>query len=235
MQAIIAPCPAGLRGFDTASRVTAAQARAMRAADFRYAIRYVSLGATNKDTTGQECDGILDAGLGLALVQRVRWGGEWRPTGKLGAQDGANAARHASALGYPAGGLLWCDLEGVAGYSPDRRGKIRPRSLPQDIVAHLNAWAAAVVAAGYRAGLYVGAGAGLDGATLGALPLFHAYWDSCSRNPAPTPRGWQLIQSGQRWVDLGPAGKLCIDPDTTHEDARGALPLFAWRAEALEK
>ena len=205
----------------------------MRAADYRFAIRYVSIGATNKDATRVELDAILDAGLGLALVQRVRWAGEWRPTAKLGAQDGATAARHASALGYPPGGLLWCDLEGVAGYSPDRQGKIRPRSLPSDIIAHLNAWASAVVAAGFRAGLYVGAGCGLSGAHLGALPLFHAYWDSCSRNPVPSPRRWQLVQEGERWVDLGMAGKLCIAPDVVRMDARGDLPLFAWRAEAM--
>ena len=137
-------------GVDTNAKLTAQSAQKLREANYQgqtidFVARYVSIGpAAPGDITSQELEAILGAGLALLLVQHVRRPG-WVPSDAQGAVDGGHAAQSASAAGYPQTAHIAFDLEGVA-----------PGTSADVVIAHANAWSAAVVAAGYQAMLYVG-------------------------------------------------------------------------------
>lgn len=71
------------------------------------------------------------------------------------------------ALAIPKGTVVWLDVEGV-------------NDDPVTLSQRINTWAKAIQAAGYVAGLYVGAGVPLTNAELYALAVTR-YWKSCSR------------------------------------------------------
>jgi hypothetical protein len=109
-----------------------------------------------------------------------------------------------SALAFPSGVNVWCDLEGVDA-SVD----------PQDVINHCNAWFDAVNDAGYAPGLYVGANAILTGQQLFSNLKFQHYWRSQSNVPN-IQRGYQLVQ-------LFPAMMIDgadMDVDVTQDDFR---------------
>jgi hypothetical protein len=150
MNTMVSTAPEGARGIDANSPITADVAQAFLAAGFSFVVRYVPRTLRHTyDITAAEVETILSAGLGLMLVQHVAPEG-WAPSASLGKAYGETAAREASAVGYPRGGVLWCDLEGVKLGTPAAM-----------VVAYCSAWYTAVSAAGYEPGLYVGYGAGL--------------------------------------------------------------------------
>jgi hypothetical protein len=65
--------PDGVRGFDTAERVTAKMARAFFDHGYRYAVRYVRRDTPHprRDLNAAEASALLDLGLGLMVVQYV--------------------------------------------------------------------------------------------------------------------------------------------------------------------
>ena len=137
----------------------------------------------------------------MEVVQHPRAAG-WAPTSGLGASDGVQAASHSSALGFPGGVNVWCDLEGVAaGTSPD------------DVIAYCNSWFDAVAATGYVPGIYVGADAILEGPALHDSLKFAHYWKSLSNVPDIPVRGYQMIQSNEHT-----ANNVDIDDDRTRND-----------------
>lgn len=193
--------PDGAKGVDTILTFSKGLAQRFVAAGYDFVVRY--LGAL----TDYEAQAILDGGLALLAVTYSRRSG-WTPSATLGAQDGLLAIQHARAANLPIGMTLFCDLEGPAG-------------TPENAIAHVNAWAHAVQAGGYIAGLYVGWGVRLTPKQLYQALVVTAYWDSCSSNPAVATRGYQMVQ------DYPPNKHVCgvqVDTNTIHTDLLGDTP-----------
>ena len=126
--------------------------------------------------------------------------------------DGAHTVARLQALGIPRGVTVWLDLESV------------PASLGHaELVAKINAWARAVIAAGYEPGLYVGAGCLLNSAELYALAVVR-YWHSGSEVPAVDVRGYCMRQL--RPLEVLVAG-VVVDVDVVEPDYKGDVPTFA--------
>lgn len=215
-----APLPDGCLVADTVAQVTTGLLDSLRQAGYRALISYLPLGPQGSpwDWDFAELGLALRSGIGVGFVQRCRNPG-WAATAERGRETGRWAASGASDLGMPPGTLLWLDLEGVA-----------PGTPPEQVEAYCEAWAEHVSRPGYKAGLYVGAGCGLDGKRLGALPSFHRYWDSLSRNPRPEPRGFCLFQERGESLRVG-WRKVDVDRNRTATDAQGDRAEFLWMAE----
>ncbi len=134
-----------------------------------FAVRYLSIEA-------QSSGDLLDGRSGHHPQRRTRADARTaRAVRELDAvgrtRDGGRKERRRERDGdadLPAGVTLWCDSEGQAGGA-------------SATIAHVNAWAAVVKAAGYDPGLYVGAGTPLDGQQLYALDV-DRYWKSFSQS-----------------------------------------------------
>jgi hypothetical protein len=137
----------------------------------------------------------------------------------LGHQRGQAAVRAAKALGLQPQCHLWCDLEGATAEHAGAMG----------CAEYVEAWAAAVVASGYRAGLYE-AGSPLDARGLYALRGVSAYWRSAmidGDSKSPQPRGWSIVQRlPEQLVAIDGRAKIGIDPDFVRCDDRGGW--FGW-------
>jgi hypothetical protein len=215
MKAIAELARPGALGVDTVARITPTMARAIRADGREFVVRYVPFaggGVCRWDVTTTELQLVLRSGLRLLLVQRVRTAGAWHPSPDLGRRDGQQAAQHAIAVGYPLGATIYCDLEGVA-----------EDAAANDTLAHVNAWSDAVQVRGFQPGLYVGAGCGLTAQQLFRGLKLRTYWDSCSRNPEPLPRGWSMLQTHGNVRRYG----ILVDLDTIQADHLGGLPTWA--------
>jgi hypothetical protein len=221
----VSAAPSGCRGFDTDTQLTAATAKAFRAAGFQFVIRYLSLEATEQagDLSTEEAQAILGAGLGLMAVQRVSEPG-WRPTAHSGEEYGANAASNAHRVGLPAGMNLWLDLEGMNSGSP-----------AGEVSAYCNAWFEQAAAAGYVPGLYVGAGAILNSEQLDALNVNY-FWKSGSSAGSRQPgscfeyaypeKGYCMVQSISASAQID---GVCYDSDAIKQDNCGDTPLWLAR------
>jgi hypothetical protein len=204
----------GLRGFDTATVLTAADATSFAAAGFRYAIRYVSRTTPEAaaDLSAAEATAILQAGLALMAVQHCEAEG-WTPSEQLGTAYGQAAAANAAAAGLLPGVNLWLDLEGVAS-----------DTAAQIVVAYCNAWYDAVAAAGYLPGLYVGVGQVLTGEQLYYDLKFQYYWTPPSQYvPTIAVRGSCLRQTINAGFELD---GIAYDEDMTIADTRGHTPVW---------
>lgn len=204
------------QGFDTNTVLTALTAKEFYESGYRYCTRYVGrTQMASNDLSSTEANAILDAGLGLMVVQHVSaW--NWTPTSKLGIEYGTNAAAFAKEIGIPPGVNLWCDLEGVA------------TDCPSDMVIdYCNYWYNAVNNAGYTPGLYVGAQCILNGTQLYEALSFKHYWKSGSTVPDVKTRGYQLIQHN---LDVTVNG-VQIDQDTSQNDHLGGQAQCLFREE----
>jgi hypothetical protein len=137
------------------------------------------------------------------------------PTADLGTLYGTNAAKFAQQIGFPQGVNVWLDLEGVS------------RSAPaEDVDAYCRNWYAAVAAARYVPGVYVGDQPGLTARELYALPFQH-YWRAYNLNDdfVPRPRGFQLVQHPGR-THIGMLKATDYDLDETYVDAMGGQVLW---------
>lgn len=208
--------PAGVKGFDVNIIVDGKQAVAFWEAGFRFALRYVGRVEMDpkKDLTTAEAEMLLSKGFALMPVQHVEKDHGWMPTADKGVLYGTNAAKFAQQIGFPQGVNVWMDLEGVS----------RSAS-PEDVDAYCRSWYAAVAAARYEPGVYVGDQPGLTARELYALPFRH-YWRAYNLNDdlVPHPRGYQLIQSSSS-VPVGKVGGD-YDVDTTYVDAMGGQVLW---------
>lgn len=208
--------PSGTRGFDANSRITPAQASDAFRKRYRFAVRYVRRAPVNSfDITAGEMATILDAGLGLMLVQHVAQPG-WHPSLDLGRTYGDTAAQEATRAGYPKSGHLWCDLEEVASGTP-----------AQVVIDYCNAWHRSVEAMGFLPGLYVGYGTRLTGEQLYRKLRFSSYWAAynLNRDQAPTVRGVCMRQHAASMEDLivGLTNDT-MDVDVIQADAMGDTP-----------
>src|SRR5687767_10495909 len=97
----IQSAPAGLRGFDANTPISAQAAADFHDAGYRFCLRYVGrTQMASHDLSAGEAEGILAAGLALMPVQHVLNPG-WQPTAALGAEYGQNAATFSQQIGFP--------------------------------------------------------------------------------------------------------------------------------------
>lgn len=208
--------PAGVKGFDANTVITADQATAFWNAGFRFALRYVGrTQMASHDLTTAEAETLLSSGFALMPVQHVL-GGEWMPTAGLGAEYGANAAKFSQQIGFPPGVNVWLDLESVS-----------TQAASADVVAYCNNWYDQVAAAGYVPGVYIGWHPGLTGEQLYGDLRFQHYWAAYNVDgvSTPRPRGYQLVQSSGSGV-IGSLDTDVYDVDTTQTDALGGQVLW---------
>ncbi|MBD0319879.1 MAG: DUF1906 domain-containing protein [Gemmatimonadetes bacterium] len=203
--------PAGAKGFDANTPISASVAKQFIAAGHRFCVRYV--GRTkmgSQDLTAAEAQELLGAGLALMAVQHVE-AGEWAAGGDLGAEYGRNAASFAQAIGFPAGINVWLDLESVS-----------TSSAPADVIAYCNNWHDAVAAAGFAPGVYVGWQPMLTNADLLNDLKFNHYWGAYNVDAVIPKRGWQMKQSPASQHIAG----IDHDDNLTHVDGLGGQVLW---------
>ncbi len=208
--------PDGVRGFDTAERVTPAAAAAFRRSGYRFCVRYVRRDKPHASALSVgEARSLLNVGIGLMLVQYVESDISWNPTGAKGTRNGGVAASEAELLGVPWGVTVWCDLEGVAPGTPSQR-----------VIDYCNRWHSAVTGAGYVAGLYVGYRAGLSATQLYRALRFTHYWSAYNLNADqfPAVRGVQMRQAVARRDDKVPGASVDFQVDRVRADKLGGRP-----------
>lgn len=197
--------PDGAKGVDAYDPIDPAQAREIHEKGYAFAVRYVRhADSTLFHLTKEEADGILDAGLGLMLVQEGRGFETTVPSSALGSADGKAGVEHATSLDYPKDGLLWLDVESV----------VAPGASANDVIAYATAWYD-VVSKAFVPGYYVGPAGKLSAEELGALPFEH-FWKSGTEVPTPSGRGYQMIQHPPETL-----ASVNVDIDTTQADERG--------------
>lgn len=188
----------GARVTDSVTSIDAGRAARLKAAGFDGVMQYLG------DVTADALQAILGAGLGFM------------PCTYADRFDGPTTVAELQAIGYPKGGTVWLDVEGVA------------LMAPADIIAKINAWGAAVAFAGYVAGMYVGAGCPLTSAELWALNVTR-YWHSLSRVIdrlgvlAEPECGWCMLQLFDSQMRAG----VWVDINAVQKDYRGRLPIWA--------
>jgi hypothetical protein len=213
---IATAAPKGARGFDCNSVVRTSDAARFAHDGYVFAIRYVPRERAHaNDITASEFRALIDAGLGVMLVQHVESETSWMPDDEKARRYGETAAAHAHLVGYPKGATLWLDLEGVS------------LMATTDVVArYCNRWHDLVAAAGYQPGIYVGWHAGLNADQLYRRLRFTRYWAAynLNRDQFPASRGVCMRQS----TGTPPAGvPFPIDDNSVTGDAFGGLPMIA--------
>jgi len=185
-------------GVDLDTVLTSPQCEMLFRGGVQFVIRYLG------DLTQQEAETIVGSGLELMAVTHPRSIVDVA----YGQLDGDHSVQRAQWAGLPVGIHLWLDLEGWTG----------------DAIGYVNAWAARVQAAGFLAGLYVGATSDpLTPEQLRDLRVT-AYWRSCSR--VPEPEGVGFMMSQLRPGDLSRMG-LLVDLDVVEHDYLGRTPVAA--------
>lgn len=180
----------------------------MRAGGVKGVFRYLS------DLTVSEVATITAAGLILYFVNHSRLPG-WIPSAAEGGRDAAGDIANFKHLGIPVGVHMFFDLEGVGGASPS------------NLIAHLDAYASAIKAAGYIPAVYVGERSLLNSVQLYALG-FVLYWHGASHveditgAEAGPDCGWSIYQASM--VDI-PMFGVTIDWNFISGDFHQRLPV----------
>lgn len=172
-------------------------------------IRYVPLpGVVSRaDISAGELAAIAADGMASWLVQHVRFAG-WDPGAHNGANDAQAAVQAAQLAGYPKGGHIFVDLEGMAGTT-------------SAAITFATAWQAVIIAAGYAAGCYVGYQVPMTAAQLYLLHGFNQYWKGWG-GTVPTVRGCSVVQGPEVMI-----GGATFDLDRVGADLLGDLPMVA--------
>jgi hypothetical protein len=176
-------------------------------------IRYVPLPENDPagDIDAVELNAIIGANLGLLLIQHVygdRQGDPWDPATKDGTASGQAAVASARQAGYAAGAHIYLDLENIDGTT-------------KATTVYANAWAAAVTAGGFLAGLYVGFDVPLTPDELYDLPDFNTYWSADGDIQAVSRRGYAVKQGAG--IEIG---NVTFDPDIVAPDHEDETPVW---------
>jgi hypothetical protein len=211
----VSAVPSGATGFDCNTVLTTSTAQSFADAGFSFAVRYVprtfvvTPSTAQGNLTTQEAEDILQAGLGLMVVQHVA-ASPWTPSGSLGQSNGQYAVANAEAIGLPGGMSLFLDLEGVAAGTS-----------AQTVTDYCESWFSVVTAAGYLPGIYIGANCGLSSSQIEALS-FQYFWESGSTVPTLST-GYCMKQSiSSSYVLAG----VAYDLDVVQADANGRTPFW---------
>ena len=186
-------------GADMDTVLDAGRAQGLKDAGLSFVVRYLT-----SLTLGEVAD-ILGSGLALSVVTYADQ------------FDGGAAVATLQALGLPPGLTVWLDVEGIA-----------PEVTPSTLIGEINAWAAALSAAGYMPGEYVGANSCLTSSELYALGVVR-YWKGMSQlydrnGMLIEPQcGWCLEQ---KYPTITIAGTK-VDIDYVGYDYEGRLPMMA--------
>lgn len=178
-------------------------------AGFAGVVRYLPLPNVSgaKDVSADEVDAIMEAGLGLMLVQHVRFP-HWDPRDHAGAIDANVAVSYAVQAGYMPGAHIFLDLEGILAGT----GKATKR--------FAEAWAATILAAGYLAGCYVGFDVPLSPQDLYFLHGINSYWSDAGPRSVDV-RSFAIKQHAGIVIAGVP-----FDPDSVQPDRRGETPFW---------
>jgi hypothetical protein len=208
MTPIVSPAPP-CRIVDTNVRLGPDILQQVRVAGYSGVVRYLPLPgvAATKDVHQDEVGSIMEVGLGLLLVQHVRFP-HWDPRDHAGAADALAAVQFAQQAGYLAGAHIFLDLEGIVAGT----GKATK--------AFAEAWATTVTQAGYLAGCYVGFDVPLNPAELFELRKINSYWSDAGPREVAV-RGFAIKQHAEIFIAGTP-----FDPDTVQPDHRGETPIW---------
>ena len=146
--------------------------------------------------TPGELSTILASGL---LCSLVTYADKWNP---------ASTVSELATLSIPTGVTIWVDVESV-------------QEPAATVTSAVNDWAAAVVAAGYLAGMYVGANQPLSASELYALPQISRYFQSMSNVPTPAC-GFCLLQRAPTITLAGTS----VDVDYAGPDWQGRFAMM---------
>jgi hypothetical protein len=216
INARVSSLPDGTLGCDVTVPLNVISAKQYLNKGYQFIVRYIGRGDGSKnfvDLSQEEGQAIVDAGLGLCVVQHPLAEG-WSPTGALGQRFGAAAARLAGGAGLPIGVNVWLDLEGVA------KG-----TQAQDVIDYCNEWYDEVSAVGYLPGVYIGANPGLSADEIYWDLSMKSYWRGGSSSKSGVPddipnRGYQMVQR------ITGSGVREFDSDVTHSDNFGGKALW---------
>ncbi len=182
---------------------TLAQANALKASGVDALAGY--LGVISKERVAA----VLAAGMGYLPVTLAA---EYN--------DGANdEIAQLKALGIPAGVTVFLDLEGLAAFKSD----------PVALAGKINAWADAILAAGYIPSLYVGVPQPFTSDELWKLRV-QRYWrgqgsirDRNNTLAEPTGCGWCMTQMYPSHT----LGGVWVDSNMVGQDYKGRVPVWA--------
>jgi hypothetical protein len=198
----------GCRIVDTDNKMTAALVRQVLEQGFAGIVRYVPLPGVGAaaDIDAAELELILNAGLGIYLVQHSRFEG-WDPTKASGQTDATTAIQFAKMAGYLPKAHIFLDLEGILVGAP----AAGPTTFAND-------WADTIVAAGFQAGCYVGFDVPLSPQQLFDLHKVNSYWSDPGLRQVAT-RGFAVKQEAAIHI-----GGTSFDPDVVAPDELGDTP-----------
>lgn len=195
----------GARGIDSVTLIdTPDKAAKLTKAKVDFVVQYLG------SVSGVVLENICGAGLAVMLVTYAN------------RYDGAATVDELRALNAPKGMTVWLDVESV--------GDLDPTTLR----AKINAWAAAVSAAGYMPGMYVGPNCKLTSIELYQLQVVR-YWHCGAKI---IDRNGQIAEPGCGFcmyqlfpeITVGGQGGVFVDFDVIQQDFRGRLPVWL-RAE----
>lgn len=178
---------------------TAAQARGFRTNGVVGVALYLGVASNTRLKT------VHDAGLGA-------WG-----VTLAGQYGGAASVDQARAIGFPKGSSLFLDVEGLTAFHMD----------PALLIKKIQEWAAIVVAAGYKAGIYVGSPQPLTEDELWKLVGITLYWrgqgairDRFNKLAEPTKCGWCVTQAYPSFT----LGGTLVDANMVGQDYLKRVP-----------
>jgi len=209
----------GTIGVDkTGAIISSSAAKQLYSLGYRFALR--DIGVPTKPDPGQlnanEVTGLLGAGMAVSVFQ-LNWQ-QTSFTSSQGTADGQYLVNQVMACGIPRSPTLtlWFDLEGGMGGNAT------------NLLAYINAWAAAVVDGGFAAGMYTGTNPGgsspLSQQQISNLANVHAYWQAAMLLPYSMPaRGYQIYQLYPQSLTI--AG-IPVDVDVLQSDFYKSSPTF---------
>jgi hypothetical protein len=217
MTLIAAPATPGL-WVDSNTVLTSSVCAALVQAGKLGVARYVPFAGLSRlgCISAEELEVITAASLQCVLVSHVRGtpagNFHWHPSAFDGAVDAAAAIGTANFAGYPHGAHIFLDLEGIS-------------DGPAQTAAYAQDWQRAVIASGYKAGLYYGFDCPLDANAKYLLPG-DCYWSAPGQGTVAT-RGVAIRQG-----TIVTIGGVQFDEDTVAPDLLGGLPFVAARVLA---
>ena len=201
-----------MKGLDCNTKLSYLTASKFKASGFDYAIRYVGRYAMSPhDIDNIELNNILNAGMDLGIVQHCPGKPGIIPSKEVGKIWGENAREFSKQIGYAEGKIVYLDLEDV---NSDYRHK------QQEIFDYCNAWYDEV-AQYYTPGIYIGFNNYMTSDQLYYDLHFRDYWESLSRVPAVTIRGYAMTQ-----YPYGTLHGIQIDKNIITGDKLGRSPQF---------
>jgi hypothetical protein len=191
----------GLKGWDSLNVETPAQISCLSNAGYSFDVIN-----TNGTTWQNEYDAAAAAGLKVVLFQGydpTTW-----PQATQGTTRGGIAAMKALAAGYPAGAMIFLNVESNLNTT---RG---------NMVTWIRNWTTAVRAKGYIAGVYLGADQILTATDVNSLPGVSVFWKSPTRGLPVPARGYVMTQTSISQSACGINGG--IDQDVAGRDGTAA-------------